>query len=115
MVVSRWQGGKARVLCCFFFGQKYVTLQEINISHLGKRKIIFKYAKNQGANVSSLEGNTSLQKLVLAFIFFGFECDDSMILCLFCLLVCCRSHLHMGVSLNGGFPPQSHTPSHDHV
>ena len=35
------------------------TLQEINISHLGKRKIIFKYAIF-GGYVSSLEGN--LQK-----------------------------------------------------
>ena len=32
------------------------TLQEINISHLGKRKIIFKYALS-GGYVNSLEGN----------------------------------------------------------
>ena len=32
-----------------------ITLQEINISHLGKRKIIFKYAIF-GGYVSSLEG-----------------------------------------------------------
>ena len=31
------------------------TLQEINISHLGKRKIIFKYALS-GGYVSSQEG-----------------------------------------------------------
>jgi len=31
------------------------TLQEINISHLGKRKIIFKYASS-GGYVNSLEG-----------------------------------------------------------
>ena len=34
------------------------TLQEINISHLGKRKIIFKYALS-GGYVNSLEGNIS--------------------------------------------------------
>ena len=33
------------------------TLQEINISHLGKRKIIFKYAIS-GKYVNSLEGST---------------------------------------------------------
>ena len=38
--------------------QRAVTLQEINISHLGKRKIIFKYALS-GGYVNSLEGNFS--------------------------------------------------------
>ena len=33
----------------------HITLQEINISHLGKRKIIFKYALS-GGYVNSLEG-----------------------------------------------------------
>jgi len=33
-----------------------ITLQEINISHLGKRKIIFKYAVS-GGYVNSLEGS----------------------------------------------------------
>ena len=36
------------------------TLQEINISHLGKRKIIFKYALSGGYGVNSLEGNLPL-------------------------------------------------------
>ena len=44
-----------------------LTLQEINISHLGKRKIIFKYAIF-GGYVSSLEGKYS--KLV-SMKFFG--------------------------------------------
>ena len=39
-----------------FFGM--VTLQEINISHLGKGKIIFKYALS-GGYVNSLEGKSS--------------------------------------------------------
>ena len=34
-----------------------ITLQEINISHLGKRKIIFKYALS-GGYVNSLEGSS---------------------------------------------------------
>jgi len=33
----------------------HITLQGINISHLGKRKIIFKYALS-GGYVNSLEG-----------------------------------------------------------
>ena len=36
------------------------TLQETNISHIGKRKIIFKHAFS-GGYVSSLEGNYSPQ------------------------------------------------------
>ena len=51
------------------FSDIYVhTLQEINISHLGKRKIIFKYALS-GGYVNSLEGNPYI------YIFDGFlEC-----------------------------------------
>ena len=43
---------------CFWIWLK-VTLLEINISHLGKRKIIFKYALS-GGYVNSLEGSLSL-------------------------------------------------------
>ena len=43
----------------YFLFQVYIfyilTLQEINVSHLGKRKIIFKYALS-GGYVNSLEG-----------------------------------------------------------
>ena len=38
------------------------TLQEMNISHLGKREIIFKYALS-GGYVNSLEGNSSPLKM----------------------------------------------------
>ena len=47
-------------LRCFKWGvslKVVITLQEINISHLWKRKIIFKYALS-GGYVSSLEGNS---------------------------------------------------------
>ena len=37
------------------------TLQEINIPHLGKRKMIFKYALSGGYYVNSLEGNLPLR------------------------------------------------------
>ena len=36
-----------------------ITLQEIDISHLGKRKIIFKYALS-GGYVNSLEGKKNI-------------------------------------------------------
>ena len=44
------------------------TLQEINISHLGKRKIIFKSAIF-GGYVSSLEGILLLLQLLICFVF----------------------------------------------
>ena len=45
------------------------TLQEINISHLGKRKIIFKYAIF-GGYVSSLEINHPVSKKPMDWTYF---------------------------------------------
>ena len=56
--------------CCFFCWAKD-TLQEINISHLGKRKIIFKYALS-GGYVNSLEG-TCKTKTSLMIIQFSWK------------------------------------------
>ena len=50
----------------------FVTLQETNISHLGKRKIIFKYALS-GGYVNSLEGTTKMRAVHWARCRFGSE------------------------------------------
>ena len=100
---NRWPARPSalRRITCFFFGyvkqgimkiwtqqlKQWTTLQEINISHLGKRKIIFKYAI-LGGYVNSLQGihvGNSLTNCSIPYILasssiptkYGWHCNDA--------------------------------------
>ena len=101
-MVSRWQGRKAGVFVCCFLSATEVPSRKLTYPTWGKGK---------SSSNMPYQGDMLVPWRVTYLwengfaCFFGFECDDSMIffVCFVCLVSCC-SHLHMGVSLNGGFP-----------